>query len=263
MRPEFSEMLKVLKTSRNVAEFCLQCPMCGVIVDDQTVEAFTVDFIEDVVANSIANNSDIENAERYNKLTYSAAQNYCLFIRESSMLDAAVSTPIVQHILNCFYEIYVKKGAHIATERECAMSRDAILALFFKSAETRKPGLLKTLKTADKRNLLYLVLDYSNMSEYLSLMREFVDGRLGFSSSVPAEDNDENSYDWSSYKVLRATFGHTIRSLVSCGVNPYEKAENGKSFVDLVQEQNFSKLIQENDDGYLEAKEYKTKEQAV
>ena len=247
-------MLKVLKTSRNVAEFCLQCPMCGMIVDDQTVEAFTLDFIEDVVANSIANNSDIENAERFNKLTYSAAQNYCLFIRESSMLDAAVTTTTVQHILTCLYGLYVQSHAKIATERECAEDRDAILALFFKSVETRKPGLLKSLKTADKRNLLYLLIDYSNMADYLSLMKEFVDGKWG---DKPDDEDNE------SYNVLKMTFGHSIRSLVSCGVDPYEKANNGKSFIDVVMSENFYKLINEGYDGYIEAKEDKAKEQVV
>lgn len=254
MRPEFGDMLKVLNSSHNVAEFCLQCPMCGITVDDQTVEAFTLNFIEDVVLNSIAGNSDIENAERYNKLTYSAAQQYCFFIRETSMLDAAVTTTTVQHILTCLYGLYVQSQAKIATERECAKDRDAILALFFKSVETRKPGLLKSLKTADKRNLLYLIIDYSNMADYLSLMQEFVDGKLG---DKPDDEDNE------SYNVLRMTFGHLIRCLVSCGVDPYEKANNGKSFIDLVMSDNFYKLINEGYDGYLEAKEVKAKEQAV
>ena len=255
MRPEFSEMLKILNSSHNVAEFCLQCPMCGITVDDQTVEAFTLNFIEDVVLNSIASNSDIENAERYNKLTYSAAQRYCFFIRETSMLDAAISVVTVQHIMTCFYGLYVQGQAKIATERECARDRDAILALFFKSVETRKPGLLKSLKTADKRNLLYLLIDYSNMVDYLSLMKEFVDGKWG--NNLDDEDNE-------SYNVLKMTFGHAIRSLVSCGVDPYEKADNGKSFVDLVMSENFYKLINEGYDGYIvETKEAKAEEQAV
>lgn len=263
MQPEFSEMLKILNSSHNVAEFCLQCPMYGILVDNKTVEQFTLDFIEDVVSNSIASNSDVENAEQFSKLTYAAAQKYCLFIRQTDILDSAVSTLVVQHILNCFYEIYVNKGAHIATERECAMSRDAVLALFFKSTDTRKPGLLKTLKTADKRNLLYLIAEYSKISEYLHLMKEYVDGKLGLPAPILDEDNDENSYDWSSYKVLKATFGHTFRSLISCGVNPYEKSENGKSFADLILQENLSKLTQENYDGYLETKEDKAKEQVV
>ena len=253
MRPEFGEMLKILNSSHNVAEFCLQCPMYGITVDDQTVEAFTLNFIEDVVLNSIAGNSDIENAERFNKLTYSAAQNYCLFIRESSMLDAAVTTTTVQHVLTCFYGLYVQSQAKIATERECAADRDAILALFFKSVETRKPGLLKSLKTADKRNLLYLIIDYSNMADYLSLMKEFVDDGLA----------SEGEVDDTSYETLKMTFGHAIRSLVSCGVDPYEKSNEGKSFVDLAISENFYKLMHENYDGYIEEKEVKAEEQAV
>ena len=59
------------------------------------------------------------------------------------------------------------------------------------------------------------------------------------------------------------TFGHSIRSLVSCGVDPYEKANNGTSFIDLVMSENFYKLINEGYDGYLEAKEVKAEEQAV
>lgn len=254
MRPEFSEMLKILNASHNVAEFCLQCPMYGILVDDITIEQFTLNFIEDVVMNSIAEYSDIKKAEHFNKLTYSAAQNYCLFIRESSMLDAAVTTTTVQHVLTCLYGLYVQSQAKIATERECAEDRDAILALFFKSVETRKPGLLKSLKTADKRNLLYLLIDYSNMADYLSLMQEFVDGKWG---DKPDDEDNE------SYSVLRMTFGHSIRSLVSCGVDPYEKANNGKSFIDLVMSDNFYKLINEGYDGYLEQKEVKAKEQVV
>lgn len=253
MRPEFGEMLKILNSSHNVAEFCLQCPMYGITVDDQTVEAFTLNFIEDVVLNSIAGNSDIENAERYNKLTYSAAQQYCFFIRETSMLDAAVSVVAIQHIMTCFYGLYVQGQAKIAAERECAKDRDAILALFFKSVETRKPGLLKSLKTADKRNLLYLLIDYSNMADYLSLMKEFVDDGLASAGEV----------DDTSYETLKMTFGHAIRSLVSCGVDPYEKTNEGKSFVDLVMSENFYKLINEGYDGYLETKEVKAEEQAV
>lgn len=38
MQPEFSEMLKILNSSHNVAEFCLQCPMYGILVDNKTVE---------------------------------------------------------------------------------------------------------------------------------------------------------------------------------------------------------------------------------
>jgi len=170
------------------------------------------------------------------------------------MLDAAVTTTTVQHVLTCLYGLYVQGQAKIATERECAEDRDAILALFFKSVETRKPGLLKSLKTADKRNLLYLIIDYSNMADYLSLMREFVDGKFGDKS-----DDEDNE----SYNVFRMTFGHLIRSLVSCGVDPYEKANNGKSFIDLVMSDNFYKLINEGYDGYLEAKEAKAEEQAV
>ena len=253
MRPEFGDMLKILNSSRNIAQFCLHCPLYGIVLDNKTVEAFTLNFIEDVVSNSIASNSDIENAERYNKLTYSAAQQYCLFIRETSMLDAAVSVATIQHIMTCFYGLYVQGQAKIATERECAKDRDAILALFFKSVETRKPGLLKSLKTADKRNLLYLLIDYSNMADYLSLMKEFVDDN--FLSKGEVDDT--------SYETLKMTFGHAIRSLVSCGVDPYEKTNEGKSFVDLAISENFYKLMHENYDGYIEAKEIKTEEQTI
>jgi len=169
------------------------------------------------------------------------------------MLDAAVTTTTVQHVLTCFYGLYVQSQAKIATERECAADRDAILALFFKSVETRKPGLLKSLKTADKRNLLYLIIDYSNMADYLSLMKEFVDDGLA----------SEGEVDDTSYETLKMTFGHAIRSLVSCGVDPYEKSNEGKSFVDLAISENFYKLMHENYDGYIEEKEVKAEEQAV
>lgn len=260
MRPEFGEMLKILNSSHNVAEFCLQCPMCGILVDDETVEQFTLNFIEDVVSNSIASNSDIENAEQFSKLTYSAAQKYCFFIRESNALDAAVSAATIQHILTCFYRLYVQGQAKIATEQECAKDRDAILALFFKSAEARKPGLLKSLKTDDKRNLLYLIIDYSNISDYLHLMTEFVEGQFLPKEYISSNDIDD---DETSYNVLKQTFGHTIRCLISCGVDPYEKSNEGKTFIDLVLSDNFYKLADEGYGGYLEAKEDKTKEQAV
>ena len=253
MRPEFSEMLKILNSSQNVAEFCLQCPMYGITVDDQTVEAFTLNFIEDVVLNSIASNLDIENAEQCNKLTYSAAQRYCFFIRETSMLDAAISVATIQHVMTSFYGLYVQGQAKIAAEQECAKDRDTILALFFKSAEIRKPGLLKSLKTVDKRNLLYLLIDYSNMVDYLSLMKEFVDSYLV----------SEGEVDDTSYETLKMAFGHSIRCLISCGVDPYEKTNEGKSFVDLAISENFYKLIHENYDDYIEEKEVKAEEQAV
>lgn len=177
------------------------------------------------------------------------------------MFDAAISVKTIQHILSCFYELYAKEQAKIATEQECAKDRDAILALFFKSAEARKPGLLKSLKTDDKRNLLYLLIDYSNISDYLHLMKEFVDGQfLPKEYIISSYGNDD---DETSYNVLRQTFGHIIRCLISCGVDPYEKSNEGKTFIDLVLSENFYKLVDEGYDGYLETKEDKTKEQAV
>lgn len=149
------------------------------------------------------------------------------------MFNSALSTIVVQHILNCFFEIYIKNGAHIAIEQDCGMSRDTILALLFKSIDIRKPGLLKTLKTSDKRNILYLIADYSGISDYILFMKECVDGKI----------LSKNCIDDIAYNVLQKIFGHTIRSLLSCGVDPYEKADNGKSFADLILQENLSKLI--------------------
>ena len=107
---------------------------------------------------------------------------------------------------------------------------------------------------------------FENMSEKdINTWIVFNRKRLVGSAIFTCNDSftSKGEVDDTSYETLKMTFGHVIRSLVSCGVDPYEKTNEGKSFVDLAISENFYKLMHENYDGYIEAKEIKTEEQAI